>query len=73
MNEKTKTALKELLRAVLAAIVAFVTAVLSVSCGSSTKVVVRDTNQSTSVTITQSTSNESQVNPTVTVDINPKE
>lgn len=60
MTEKTKTLLKELAKQCLAALVAFVTALLSTSCGT-TRATVRANADNTVSTITITTNNPTSV------------
>lgn len=70
MTEKTKKALAELVRAVLAALVAFATAMLTVSCGSTTRAIVQNRADGTSTTVTITTNNPTswEIAPEVKLD-----
>lgn len=74
MTEKTKKALSELLRQLLSALVAFVTALLATSCGSTVKAVVTNGASGTTTSVSVTTSNPSTVtvSPSVNTDVNPK-
>lgn len=72
MSEKTKKALIELLRAVLAAVVSLVTALTASGCGTTRAVITnRADNTTTDVKITTSNPTTVNVSPTTTVDFIP--
>lgn len=71
MKEKTKQALLELFRAVLAAIVAFATAMLTSSCGSTTRAVVQNRADSTTTSVTITTNNPTSWTVSPDVELNP--
>ena len=57
LSEKAKNALFEFLRAILAAIVAFVTALTASSCGATTRAVITNRADSTQTTVSITTNN----------------
>ena len=57
LSEKTKQALLEFMRALLAAIVALVTALTASSCGSTTREVITNRADSTQTTVSITTNN----------------
>lgn len=61
LSDKTKSALFEFLRALLAAIVAFVTALLSTGCGSTTKALINNRAEGVTTTVTIRTENPTQI------------
>ena len=70
MKESTKKALLELAKALASAILGFLAAILTASCGSTTKASVRhiaDT-ATTSITITTNNPSNIEVNPSAKVD-----
>lgn len=72
LTEKTRQALIELARGLLAAIVAFLTTLLSSSCGL-TRAVVTNRAADTSTTITITTNNPTTVTTPVTADVHTKD
>ena len=62
LSDKTKQALFEFLRALLAAIVALVTALTASSCGSTTRAVITNRADSTQTTVSISTNNPTNWN-----------
>lgn len=67
MKESTKKALIELSKALASAILGFVTALLTASCGSTTKATVRHSSDYSETNITITTNNPSniEVNPSI--------
>lgn len=67
MRESTKKALIELSKALASAILGFLTALLTSSCGSTTKATVKNPNSSavTSITITTNNPSNIEVNPSI--------
>lgn len=57
ISEKTKNALLEFLRALLAAVVALVTALTASSCGATTRAVITNRADSTQTTVSITTNN----------------
>ena len=57
LSEKTKNALLEFLRAILAAVVALVTALTASSCGATTRAVITNRADSTQTTVSITTNN----------------
>ncbi len=74
LSEKSKTALFEFLRALLAAIVALVTALTASSCGATTRAVITNRADSTTTSVTITTNNPTNwtVSPDVQFENNPK-
>lgn len=72
MKEKTKSALIELLRAVVAALVAFATCMMSNSCGSTTRAVISNRAEQTTTSVTITTNNPTSwtVSPDTEVQFN---
>lgn len=68
MKEKTKKALLELLKAFLSALVGFVTALLTSSCGSLTRATIRNQAHNTETTVTITTNNPTNID--VSPDVN---
>ncbi len=62
LSEKTKQALLEFMRAVLAAIVALVTALTASSCGATTRAVITNRADSTQTTVSITTNNPTNWN-----------
>lgn len=75
LNEKSKKALFEFLRALLAAIVALVTALTASSCGATTRAVITNRADSTMTTVSITTNNPTNwtVSPDVNLQNNPKD
>lgn len=75
LNEKSKKALFEFLRALLAAIVALVTALTASSCGATTRAVITNRADSTTTTVSITTNNPTNwtVSPDVNLQNNPKD
>lgn len=71
MNEKVKKALLELLKAVLAAVAGFATALLTSSCGALTRATIRNQaeNVSTTVTITTNNPTNFDINPSLDAEV----
>lgn len=67
MKESTKKALIELAKALASALLGFVTALLTASCGSTTKATVKNPNSSsvTSISITTNNPSNIEVNPSI--------
>lgn len=67
MKESSKKALIELLKALASALLGFLTALLTASCGSTTKASVKHPNSSsvTSITITTNNPSNIEVNPSI--------
>lgn len=67
MKESTKKALIELSKALASAILGFLTALLTASCGSTTKATVKHASSSsvTSITITTNNPSNIEVNPSI--------
>ncbi len=67
MKESTKKALLELAKALASAILGFLAAILTASCGSTTKAMVKNPTSSsvTSITITTNNPSNIEVNPSV--------
>lgn len=61
LSEKTKKALIELIKAIALALIGFATALLTASCGSTTKATVRNTADSSVTKITITTNNPSNI------------
>lgn len=61
LKEKTKKALIEFLKAIAMAVIGFATALLTSSCGSTTKATVRNMADSSVSTITITTNNPSNI------------
>lgn len=74
LSDKTKSALIEFLRALLASLVALLTALLASGCGTTTRAVVTNNRENTSTTISITTSNSTttDVNASPDVQILPK-
>lgn len=70
LSEKTKNALFEFLRVILAAIVALVTALTASSCGSTTRAVITNRADSTQTTVSITTNNPTNWNVSPDTDIN---
>lgn len=68
MTEKTKTALLEFLRGILAALVALVTTLIAGSCGT-TRAVVTNRAEQTTTTIRITTANPTSVSIPVSADV----
>lgn len=62
LSEKTKQALLEFMRALLAAIVALVTALTASSCGATTRAVITNRADSTQTTVSITTNNPTNWN-----------
>ncbi len=75
LSDKTRQALLEFLRALLAAIVALVTALTASSCGATTRAVITNRADSTTTTVTITTNNPTNwtVSPDVNLQNNPKQ
>lgn len=67
MKESTKKALLELAKALCSALLGFLAALLTASCGSTTKATVKNPNSSavTSITITTNNPSNIEVNPSI--------
>lgn len=61
LSEKTKKALIELIKAIALALIGFATALLTASCGSTTKATVRHTSDYSETKITITTNNPSNI------------
>lgn len=61
MTEKTKNALKEFIRVVLAALVSFLTAVFCESCGSTTRATISNRAENTVTEVKITTNNPSTI------------
>lgn len=61
LSEKTKKALIEFIKAIALALIGFATALLTSSCGSTTKATVRHTADSSVTSITITTNNPSNI------------
>lgn len=70
LNEKSKRALIEFLRALLAAIVALVTALTASSCGSTTRAVISNRADSTHTTVSITTNNPTSWTVSPDTDVN---
>lgn len=70
LSEKAKNALFEFLRAILAAIVALVTAITASSCGSTTRAVITNRAASTQTTVSITTNNPTNWTVSPDTDIN---
>lgn len=70
LSEKTKRALLEFMRAVLAAIVALVTALTASSCGSTTRAVITNRADSTQTTVSITTNNPTSWTVSPDTDVN---
>ncbi len=70
LSEKTKQALLEFMRAVLAAIVALVTALTASSCGSTTRAVITNRADSTQTTVSITTNNPTSWTVSPDTDVN---
>lgn len=70
LSEKAKNALFEFLRAILAAIVALVTALTASSCGATTRAVITNRADSTQTTVSITTNNPTNWNVSPDTDIN---
>ncbi|QCS36506.1 hypothetical protein [Capybara microvirus Cap3_SP_437] len=70
MKESTKTALKELAKCILTALIAFITAILSSSCGTTRAVVTNKAEQTnTEIKITTNNPSTISVDPNTTIDL----
>lgn len=70
LSEKTKQALLEFMRALLAAIVALVTALTASSCGSTTRAVITNRADSTQTTVSITTNNPTSWTVSPDTDVN---
>lgn len=70
LSEKSKKALFEFLRALLAAIVALVTALTASSCGSTTRAVITNRADSTQTTVSITTNNPTSWTVSPDTDVN---
>lgn len=61
LSEKTKKALIELIKAIALALIGFATALLTASCGSTTKATVRHSSDYSDTNITITTNNPSNI------------
>lgn len=61
MNEKVKKALIELIKSILLAFAGFAAALLTTSCGSTTKATIRNVSTSATTEVTITTNNPSQI------------
>ncbi|QCS36096.1 hypothetical protein [Capybara microvirus Cap1_SP_123] len=70
MKESTKIALKELAKCILTALIAFITAILSSSCGTTRAVVTNKAEQTnTEIKITTNNPSTISVDPNTTIDL----
>lgn len=69
LSDKTKSALIEFLRALLAALVALLTALFASGCGTTTRAIVTNNRENTSTTISITTSNSTSTEVTASPDV----